>query len=208
MAICRYQMNFIEEYVLPNAKNYQMLELGDQIFNPFLAQEINYEVAKSYYQSLGYDHTSIDTNGNNGAINHDLTKPKEEFNNKFGIITNHGTSEHIKDQYSLFKNLHDWGCEGCVYVHIVPLHSEEHKKILNKPFPNHGLYEYGTSFWRELSKACNYTLITSTTEVRNPAVKAPINHYSSGSYIKTKDSHFIDKETFNQILKENVNFCF
>jgi len=207
MAICKYQRDYIKDFVLSNTNGKEMLELGDQVLNPYLADEVGFKVAKPYYESLGYNHTSVDTNGNNGAVKHDLTKPKAQFNNKFDIITNHGTSEHVINQYSLFKHLHDWGGEGCIYAHVVPLDAEEHKAILGRPFPKHGFWEYSTKFWVELAKSCNYELISATTDVRNPAVKYPVNHYSSGVYRKTADSKFISEEEFNKLVKNHLTRC-
>lgn len=207
MAICKYQRDYIRDFVLPKLSGNEMLELGDQVLNPYLAEEVGFNVAKPYYISLGYNHTSVDTNGNNGAIKHDLTNPRDEFNNKFNIITNHGTTEHVIDQYSVFNHLHDWGAEGCIYAHVVPLDAEEHKAILGRPFPKHGFWEYSIKFWIELAKACNYELISATTDVRNPAVKYPVNHYSSGAYRKTSDSKFIGKDEFNNIVKKHLTRC-
>jgi len=207
MAICEYQSKFIQKYVIANAEGKEMLELGDQVINPWYAEKIKFNVAKPYYTSLGYIHTSVDMNGKNGAVRHDLTKPRAEFNGKFHIVTNHGTSEHVIDQYSVFKQLHDWGAEGCVYGHAVPMDSEQHKTLLNRPWPKHGFWEYNTEFWSELAKACNYELITATTEVRNPAVKYPMCYYSSGAYIKTKDSKFIEKVEFNELVKKHLKRC-
>jgi hypothetical protein len=207
MGICKNQMKYVKENVLNKAKGKNMLELGDQVLDNFISDEVGFNIAKPYYASLGYNHTSVDINGKNGAVNHDLTKPRSEFNNKFNIVTNHGTSEHIIDQYGVFKQLHDWGAEDCVYTHIVPLTPEEHKAILGRPFPRHGFWEYSTKFWVELSKACNYELVSATTDVRNPAVKYPVNHYSSGTYIKTKESKFVDKKTFNDLVNKYMRKC-
>ncbi len=207
MAICKYQRDYIKEFALPKTEGKKMLELGDQILNPFLAEEVGFKVAKPYYKSLGYDHTSVDMNGKNGSVRHDLTKPRAEFNNKFDIITNHGTSEHVIDQYTVFKNLHEWGAEGCVYAHVVPLDAEEHKAILGRPFPKHGFWEYSIKFWVELAKACGYELVSATTDVRNPAVKYPVNHYSSGSYIKSPGSKFVEKAEFNELVKNHLTRC-
>jgi len=208
MGICRYQLTYVETHALANANGKKMLELGDQILNPYLAKEINFNVAKPYFSSIGYDHTSVDLNRKNGAEGHDLTKPKNDWNNHFNIVTNHGTSEHVVDQYAVFKNLHDWGCEGCIYAHCVPMDSEEHKGLTNRPWPRHGYWEYNTKFWEALAEVCGYELLSATNEVRNPAKNGnPINYYSSGVYKKTSESKFVDKDKFNDIVKKYMKRC-
>ena len=156
----------------------------------------------------GYNHTSFDLNGNNGALRINLAKLNEKYNNSFDIITNHGTSEHVDDQYTLFKNLHNWGKGGCVYVHCVPLEGEEHKSYLNYEFPPHGEYEYSSKFWDELCLANNYEMIISTGNmVSNQAINYPKNFYSASCYKKKTDDPFISKDTFMNIFDRYCKDC-
>ena len=47
----------------------------------------------------------FDLNGKNGSIKVDLTKINTQYNNNYNIITDHGTIEHVEDQYMCFKNI-------------------------------------------------------------------------------------------------------
>jgi hypothetical protein len=199
MGICEYQLAYVEEQALPHVVGKRMLELGDQVLNPGLAKRTGVRTGKQLYEMRGWDHVSMDLNGMHGAVVADLTTKHREFNRRFDIITNHGTSEHIRDQYSLFGNLHAWGDIGCVYVHVVPLCPEEHVAILGRPFPEHGFWEYGGEFWRRLCKACHYTLLSVTSSVRNAALSVPVNHYSSCVYVKGSSSHYIREEKFRVV---------
>tara|TARA_E500000178_G_C17025829_1_gene757937 strand:- start:2275 stop:2985 length:711 start_codon:yes stop_codon:yes gene_type:complete len=203
MGICENQYSFVKKYGIDllEINNKSMLELGDQILNS--NQIFNgMKIAKHFYTKNGFNHTSIDWNGNNGSIKLDLTKPYPKFRNTFDIITNHGTSEHVHDQYSLFKNLHEWAKVGCIFVNCVPLDSEEHKKIMNYEFPPHGDFEYSSKFWEELCKEQDYELIISKGDlVRNPAVAFPINYYSASTYRKVNNKPFMLKEKFEKLTK-------
>lgn len=203
MGICENQYAFVKKYGLDLLKknNNSMLELGNQMLNGNDIFE-DIKVAKQFYIKHGFNHTSVDWNGENGAVKIDLTKSYPKFMNSFDIITNHGTTEHVHDQYSLFKNLHKWAKVGCIFVHCVPLHSEEHKKYVNYDFPPHGDYEYSSKFWEELCKELGYELIISKGNiVRNPAHSFPINYYSASSYKKVNDTEFISEDKFKELEK-------
>jgi len=68
-----------------------MLEFGDKVEGE--------HVYKDTFAAIGYMHTSVDYNGNNGAIKLDL---RDRFVlGKFDMVTNIGTSEHVKDRQEI-----------------------------------------------------------------------------------------------------------
>lgn len=206
MGICENQYKFVKEYALDklNKTDVNMLELGDQILNNHQNFFNGIKTAKEYYTKNGYQHTSFDWNGQNGAIPVDLTTITDEYKDKYDLITDHGTSEHVHNQYNLFKNLHNWGKVGCIYVHCVPLEGEEHKSYLNYEFPPHGDYEYSSKFWEELSWENNYELIISKGDlVSNLALNYPKNFYSASSYRKVNNDEFMTKDKFDDIFHKH-----
>jgi hypothetical protein len=207
MGICENQFDFVNNYAIGNIMkktNIKMLELGDQVVNPSLSEKMEgTKTGKEMYTKMGYYHTSFDLNHKNGSICVDLTKSHTKFNDMYDIITDHGTIEHVHDQYAVFKNIHDWGKLGCVYVHCVPLIGYEHIKYIGYEFPPHGDFEYSSEFWVELCKACDYKLIISRGDlVHNPGKKFPKNFYSSSCYIKTTNKDFIDMKQFYDIFNK------
>lgn len=136
----------INEYITGPVK---MLELGDQNLR-------NHEIvlAKDYFESLGYDHTSIDIHGKRGTIKIDLRKPiPEDFINKFNIVTNFGTTEHVepkKFQWQCFKNIHDACIIGGIMYHVVPNVGG---------WKDHCPVHYTDRFFKTLGKTNNYKII-------------------------------------------------
>lgn len=205
MGICENQYRFVKEYALDKlnlpSKDVYMLELGDQVLNNHNNFFNGIKTAKEFYSANGYNHTSFDWNGQNGSIPIDLTMLTGSFDKQYDLITDHGTCEHVHNQYNMFKNLHNWGKTGCIYIHCVPLHGDEHKKYLQYEFPPHGDYEYSSKFWEELSRENGYELIISRGDlVSNLALSYPKNYYSASSYRKINDDEFISKETFDRIF--------
>ena len=204
MGICKNQYDFVKKYAIDKInENINMLELGDQILNNNENFFEGFKTAKDYYTNKKYNHTSFDWNGLNGAIPVDLTNIDNKYNNKFNLITDHGTSEHVLNQYNIFKNLHNWGTINCIYIHCVPLEGEEHKQYLNYEFPPHGDFEYSSNFWEELCIVNNYEVIKIQGNlVSNLAISFPKNFYSASSYKKINNNEFMSKEAFDNIFNK------
>jgi hypothetical protein len=98
-----------------------MLELGNQELEPGSSERL----AKRYFEALGVIHTSIDLNGQDGALIVDLSRPTDRLDwiGHFDAITNCGTTEHVDPhdaQYEAFKNLHVWLRVGGISIHTLP----------------------------------------------------------------------------------------
>jgi hypothetical protein len=99
-------------------EQYKMVELGDQTLRlkGFLHHDTARYLAKEYFESMGFEHISIDIHGKFGAVPLDLSKPIKKWKGRFDVLTNFGTSEHVDDQYECFKNMHDLVKKDGVYV--------------------------------------------------------------------------------------------
>jgi len=137
--------------VFNSYQDVEMLELGNQK----VKLSGNRQIAKSYFEKLGFKHTSFDINGKDGALPIDLSKTIEnkEFHNKFDVVTNSGTSEHVEPydgQYECFRNMHLCNKVGGIMIHIVPEDGS---------FPNHCPYYYTIEFFEKLAKYNKYNTI-------------------------------------------------
>ena len=102
-----------------------MLELGCQQIRTMVRNSLHSKgTAKSYFESIGINHTSVDIKGCLSSLKIDLRKPiNKKFHNYFDMITNSGTTEHItplEGQYQAFKNIHLCAKTGAVMVHVLP----------------------------------------------------------------------------------------
>jgi len=153
-------VNFIETSIKENFKKIEklkMLELGDQIFwNKGKPTNIT---GKEYFTNLGYEHISVDLNGDNGSLIKDLRNPKDfvMFKDTFDIITNSGTTEHVEPfekQYVCFKILHDCLKINGIFIHILPDISENEGK-----WKGHCKFYYSLEFFEKLSRECGYEIV-------------------------------------------------
>jgi SAM-dependent methyltransferase len=134
-------------------KGATMLELGDQMFTKELS-------GKDFFEERGVKHTSVDWNGRHGALPHDLSEPLEL--GEFDIVTNFGTAEHVSNQRTLFRNIHNATKPGGIIVHQAPIWAVG----INK---RHGIPKYGfqirysEKFFVQLGKDNGYELVENRT---------------------------------------------
>jgi 2-polyprenyl-3-methyl-5-hydroxy-6-metoxy-1,4-benzoquinol methylase len=144
-----------------------MCELGDQLID---VDGIDFKVAKDYWESLGIKHTSIDINGEHGALPMDLSKPidVEEIGGPFNIVTNFGTSEHVSDQYECFRNIHNLCRFDGLIIHSVPEVGS---------WKGHGLFHYSYHFLIKIMLKCDYIYFFSD-RIKKPGELKTNIHYS------------------------------
>lgn len=175
----------------------KMLELGNQVIHVRL-NPLRNVWAKDVFEQVGFHHYSIDINGIHGAYPIDLSKPIEDkfWHNRFDIVTNFGTSEHVSDQYECWRNIHNFARPGGLIVHIVP-------QIWNK----HSPYSYNSSFFSNLKKHNNYLCISHYI-IMGSTVYPPIHKTMTHrvAYVKRKNEFMSDRELFNSWVIRNKEY--
>jgi len=114
----------------------RMLELGGKINKPF--------TYKAYFQALGFEHISIDWNGDHGALVRDLRKPLWDEFGQFDMVTNMGTTEHVtgpNGQAGVWENIHMMTKVGGVYVGQTPYHDGKSWWWHGEYYPKEEFYE-------------------------------------------------------------------
>ena len=105
------------------------------------------------YKSLGFGvYKCIDADGRHDALKFDLNSDilrQYDFTEKFDLVTNYGTTEHVFDQRQAFSNMHNLCAHNGVIIHEVPF----------QRWLNHGLYNYQPTFFYDLANANGYALI-------------------------------------------------
>ena len=176
----------------------EMLELGCQTIRGSLRKQIHSELfdhnSKDYFESIGIKCLSIDIKGCKKSLIVDITKPMHSyFYNKFDIITNSGTTEHIfplNGQYLAFNNIHLCTKLNGIMIHFVPVHGVERKP--------HGYFNYDENFFETLAELNNYRIIKIEKYDRKQG-----DIYWGVCLRKTKNNNFtIEKEKFNKNIKK------
>src|SRR6202023_1740506 len=71
------------------------------------------------------------------------------YHGAYQLIANSGTSEHILNQYNVFKVIHDAAAKGAVMYHGVPGWGDY----------EHGILGYSPKFFWALATANNYKIV-------------------------------------------------
>lgn len=133
-----------------------VIELGSQeihIEGIFLKGDLKKgESSKNFYDLLGIKkYECIDVDSRFEARMFDLNKDIEKtynYKKKFDLVTNHGTTEHIFNQYMCFKNIHNLTKVGGYMWHGVPFIG----------YFDDSLYLYTPDFFINLAEDNNYKI--------------------------------------------------
>ncbi len=108
---------------------------------------------EAFYRALGFaDYKAIDVNEKYGSLIMDLNRDLEQdygYAERFSLVTNNGTGEHVFNQHSVFKNVHALCETGGLMVHVMPF----------VYYVNHGFYSYHPGLYHDLARANGYRLL-------------------------------------------------
>lgn len=89
-----------------------MLELGNK-------KNGRHGTYKAFFEGRGFRHTSVDWNGDDGALPLDLRRPLNL--GTFDMVTNIGTTEHVDQQEPVWQNICEAMHIGSVLISTTPL---------------------------------------------------------------------------------------
>jgi hypothetical protein len=103
--------------------------------------------SRSFWTSLGFEYATVDFDGHRDSIPLDLNTDQvpEKLRQRFDLVVNTGTTEHIANQAQAFRIIHDLIRLGGVMFHELPAGSW-----------NHGLINYTPKFFLLLHKQNDY----------------------------------------------------
>lgn len=182
-------------YEIEGFSDKTVLELGAQV--P-LVDEINdlFEFCKKniirgkysaedLYYALGFkQYSTIDINGEYNALKYDLNYDiceKYNFDRKFDVVTNFGTSEHVFNQFAVFNNIHKLCKIGGYMLHTLP----------TQGWGKHSFFKYDINFFEDLCSANNYELVYVKPFLR---IKP---------YLNNLEKKIIDLENLIDFIKKN-----
>ena len=171
----------------------RICELGDQM----MWHGCSFRTGKDYFVAKGVkEHISIDWNGKNGALKRDLANPVNEWKGYFDMVTNHGTTEHVWNQYQVFRNIHNFCRPGGTMIHAVPIIGG---------WAKHCSFHYDTVFFDLLAECAGYKCITNENRLvsyRGSGRNASIDKTDvCAILLKEKDVDFVSELDFPKVNK-------
>ena len=175
------------------------LSSKQEYFYKKILQNENF-TTKDFFLALGYDdYFSIDINGADNSfqfdLNYDLSE-KYNFNKKFDLVINNGTGEHVFNQFSLFKNIHQITKSNGIMLHILPFID----------WINHGFYNFNPILFADLAASNHYEILDIILANRNGGEvfinnKKKLNHM----YEQVKPNYESRLREFIKLAKKNLN---
>jgi len=117
----------------------------------FATTNTNQKPARILYEALGLKYRCVDVDGRSDTLVLDLNfdMAPAEHRCRYGLVTNHGTSEHLLNQYNFFKVVHDFARAGGIMVHAVPF----------TVHLDHGFFNYQPNFFECLARYNSYEIL-------------------------------------------------
>jgi len=104
--------------------------------------------SRHLHEKLGLRYDCVDIDAKFGSLTLDINfdAVPTEYRGRYGLTTNHGTTEHLLNQYNAFKMIHDFTKPGGMMMHGVPftVHLE------------HGFFNYQPNFFEALARYNSY----------------------------------------------------
>ncbi len=107
--------------------------------------------SRPFWEWLGFLYASLDIDGSPDALPVDLNYDAvpAEARNRFNLIVNAGTTEHVANQANAFKIIHDLTALGGIMIHNLPAQG----------MMRHGLVNYNPKFFWMLSRSNGYPIL-------------------------------------------------
>lgn len=161
----------------------RMLELGNQLIHDGVYPPRS---AKPYFTALGFDHTSVDLNGLDGALPYDLCAPFL-FDRGFDVATDFGTSEHVSNLWQCLENLHSNVNPGGLLFHSNPEPGS---------WPEHGFWYRTRDFYEAFAKLAGYEIVDLH---RHAAVGNTTDGWETTCCMRRGTKAFPTKEAFTEV---------
>ena len=144
---------------------------------------------KSMLRDNGWDADSIDMDSSySTSLKIDLAKPiPENMINKYDILFDFGTGEHVRDQTIYWENCHNLVKNGGYRVHALPI---------PETWPKHCVYRYQVEFFEDLCQKFDYDI--KDIKVIGTGVRA-----LAFSYFTTSEKNF-SRDVFNECLSSKI----
>lgn len=107
--------------------------------------------ARELFARLGIEYSCVDASGEYGALSLDLNFDAcpAEHRGRYQLVSNHGTTEHLLNQFNAFRFIHDLAALGGLIMHALPFTS----------YVDHGYFNYQPNLFRDLARANGYELL-------------------------------------------------
>jgi hypothetical protein len=120
-------------------------------------QQADAPYTKAFWDWLGCPYMAIDYDGSAHCVPLDLNfdDVPAEHRERYDLVTNFGTTEHIANQLQAMKVIHDLTRRNGLMLHTVPTQGNA----------DHAMFNYNPKFFFTLSRSCRYHIVDMALHV-------------------------------------------
>lgn len=148
---CKDSEPFLAEFVRRVSAKNPAVKPKPTITKAELGRLANGGLTSGLLKACGFHYSAIDIFDAEGTILFDLNReePTPEMRNRYDLVTNFGTTEHIINQYLAFKTVHEMTKPGGIMYHELPLAG----------FHMHGYFSYNPLLFIQVAEANQYEVV-------------------------------------------------
>ena len=176
--LCEGKENYILEFIRYFSANNPSIKSADEYSADEISRIANKGLMGKLMSACGFKYCALDIFDADNTILFDLNihEPGDELFQKFDLVTNFGTTEHVINQFQSMKTVHDLTKLGGIIYHDVPMSG----------YYYHGYFSYNPLFFFHLAAANDYKLVMQSYSKNTSPTAAPTfmtdNGYSDKKY--------------------------
>jgi hypothetical protein len=148
---CKGGEEYLRNFIGYMAAKNPAIRPAEQYTKEELTKLANGGFTSTLLKACGFSYAAIDIFEADGTVIFDLNRqePSAEMLNRYDLVTNCGTTEHVVNQYLSLKTMHEITKPGGLIYHQLPLSG----------FHTHGYFSYNPLLFNEVAAANQYEVI-------------------------------------------------
>lgn len=148
---CAGQEAYVREIIRYFAERNPSIRGADSYTEEEIRQFANRGLFGKVMSACGFVYKAMDIFDADNTILFDLNlhTPGPELVERFDLVTNFGTTEHVINQYLSMKTIHEMAKPGGLIYHDLPFSG----------YHNHGYFSYNPLLFRQLAEANGYRIV-------------------------------------------------
>lgn len=183
---CTGNEKYVRDVIRYFSDNNPSIKKADEYSDSEISEIANKGMFGKMVKACGLKYQALDIFEADDTILFDLNvqSPGEQMLEKFDMVTNFGTTEHVINQYLSMKTIHELVKPGGLIFHELPMSGYHY----------HGYFSYNPLLFHHLADANEYTII--------------MQNYSKGGATSTPEFMTVNGYPENEYIDYGIEFIF
>jgi len=193
---CTGKEKYVRDVIRYFSDNNPEIKKADEYTNAEIRQIANKGMFVKMMNACGFTYKALDIFEDENTIMFDLNihSPEEGMCEKFDMVTNFGTTEHVINQYLSMKTIHELAKPGGLIYHELPMSGYHY----------HGYFSYNPLLFHDLADTNSYSIIIQNFSKASSPTPAPRfmteNGYSESHYFDSGIEYIFQKTSSDPFI--------